>query len=77
MRASPRLVGAGSRRAQRERKREKKKSPPFPAGIGKDGAHGELREGPMRGGQAFHFFLESRDGYLAEVAAMALALLAS
>ena len=31
----------------------------------------------MRGGQAFHFFLESRDGYLAEVAAMALALLAS
>jgi hypothetical protein len=35
----------------------KRKSPPSPTGAGKDGAHGDLREGPIRDRSGFPVFL--------------------
>jgi hypothetical protein len=55
---------------------EKKKSPSFPTGFGKDGVQIDWKARCVVD-RAFRFFWQSRDSYLAEVAAIALALLAS
>ncbi len=51
----PRRSGRNEKLENGNEKKEKKKLPPFPTGVGKDGAPTDLREGPTCG-RAFRFF---------------------